>query len=211
MSPVLEKTPARKPQERALRTRDVIMQAALKEFADRGYEGASIRRIASVAQVNHCSIQHHFGNKRQLWEATARYVFAQQEVLLDARAEGLQGVGEAEYLRLMLREFMLFSARCPSLNRFMLQANQNHEQMAWLVENLLKPSKHSYLSTIEKAQKAGIFVPGDPAHLHYLFIAAATSIFAFGTEFKQVTGNDPFDDEVIDRHIDLVLSVFLLP
>ncbi len=210
MSEALEKSETRKPQERALRTRNQILQAALKEFADSGYEGASIRRIAAVADVNHCSIQHHFGTKRELWEATAQYVFAEQEAWFDKRADGLQGVSEAEFIRLMFREFMLFSARCPSLNRFMLQANQSDERMQWLVDNLLKPSKHSYLTMIERAQQAGIFVAGDPAHLHYLFVASATSIFAFGTEFKQVTGNDPFDQDVVDQHISLVLSVFLL-
>lgn len=211
MSEAQEKPEARKPQQRALRTKDQILEAALKEFADSGFEGASIRRIAAVADVNHCSIQHHFGTKRELWEASARYVFAEQEAWLDKRADGLQGVSEAEFMRLMFREFMLFSAHCPSLNRFMLQANQSEERMKWLVENLLKPSKHSYLTMIERAQQAGVFVAGDPAHLHYLFVASATSIFAFGTEFEQVTGNNPFDQTIIDRHIDLVLSVFLLP
>eukprot|EP00435_Cladocopium_sp_Y103_P078178 s1_g1917.t1 len=211
MSQTSETLDSRKTQDRALRTRDLILQASLKEFADNGFEGTSIRRIAAVADVNHCSIQHHFGNKRNLWEATARYVFAEQEAWLEKRAEGLTGVSEGEFMRLMFREFMLFSANCPSLNRFMLQANQNEERMSWLVENMLKPSKLSYLTMIERAQKAGIFVSGDPSHLHYLFVAAATSIFAFGTEFKQVTGNNPFDQSVIDKHIDLVLSVFLRP
>ncbi len=199
----------RKPQQRAVQTKEAILEAALLEFADHGFEGASLRRIGEHAGINHRLIQHHFGCKEMLWKATATYVLGQLEQRLSERAKGLAGVNEIEFLRLIFREFILFSAACPALNRFMLQANYSSERMDWFIENILTASELAPLTLIARAQKAGVFIEGDPARLHYVFIGAATSIFAYGTEFKQVTGHDPYDDQIINDHIKMMESIFM--
>ena len=200
---------ARKLQARTIKTQEAILEAALQEFSDHGYEGVSLRRIGELAEVNHRLTQHHFGCKEMLWQATARYAIGKYEARLDARSAALEGVNPADHLRLMMREFILFSAECPALNRFMLQANESKERMAWLVENLLKPSKYAYLTWLKRAQEQDLLIDGDPARLHYIFVGAATSIFAFKTEFANVTGLDPFDPKIVDEHVDMVLSLFL--
>lgn len=51
-------------------TRDAILDAALALFADRGYDGASLRAIAAAAGVDPGLIRHFFGDKEGLF-ATA--------------------------------------------------------------------------------------------------------------------------------------------
>lgn len=51
-------------------TRDAILDAALVLFAERGYDGASIRSIAAAAGVDPALIRHFFGDKDTLF-ATA--------------------------------------------------------------------------------------------------------------------------------------------
>ncbi len=51
-------------------TRDAILDAALALFAERGYDGASVRAIASQAGVDPALIRHFFGDKDTLF-ATA--------------------------------------------------------------------------------------------------------------------------------------------
>ena len=50
-------------------TRRKILDAAVDEFADRGYAGARVDRIAASAGVNKRMIYHHFGNKLGVFEA----------------------------------------------------------------------------------------------------------------------------------------------
>src|SRR5215468_10856090 len=51
-------------------TRDVILDAAERHFADRGFAGVSVREIAAEAGLkNQASLYHHFRNKRALYEA----------------------------------------------------------------------------------------------------------------------------------------------
>lgn len=51
------------------RTRRKILDAAVDEFAARGYAGARVDRIAASAGINKRMIYHHFGNKLGVFEA----------------------------------------------------------------------------------------------------------------------------------------------
>lgn len=52
-----------------------ILDAAEKTFADYGFEGASLRRIVQVADVNLGTVYYHFESKVGLLEAVYRRVF----------------------------------------------------------------------------------------------------------------------------------------
>lgn len=52
-----------------LTARARIRDAALAEFAERGFSGATIRSIAEVAGVSPGLVQHHFGSKQALRRA----------------------------------------------------------------------------------------------------------------------------------------------
>lgn len=47
-------------------TRAAILASALEEFGTRGYDGASLRRIAERAGLSHPGLLHHFGSKEEL-------------------------------------------------------------------------------------------------------------------------------------------------
>ncbi|GAA1778511.1 MULTISPECIES: TetR/AcrR family transcriptional regulator [Streptomonospora] len=81
------------------RTRQRILDAATVEFAEHGYAGARVGRIATAADRNQRMLYAHFGNKAGLFEAVLEehVVRAQQAVALDA--EDLPGYAVA------LREF----------------------------------------------------------------------------------------------------------
>lgn len=51
------------------KTRETILAAALDAFAEKGFDGASIADIASLAQVPKSLLQYHFGSKEELWKA----------------------------------------------------------------------------------------------------------------------------------------------
>lgn len=51
-------------------TRDAILDAALELFAERGFDGASVRAIAARAGVDPGLIRHFFGDKESLFIAT---------------------------------------------------------------------------------------------------------------------------------------------
>lgn len=212
-APPADKRPkqrTRREQQRAIETKQAILDAALHEFARKGFDGASTREIAERASVNHRLIGHHFGNKELLWKATARDIFGRYVHRQRERYKGLDGVDQPVLLRLMLREFILFSAKVPQLHRFMVQANDGgEERLEWLIKNHLAPGISMDLMLLKKAQQAGMLRSGDVMHLRYLFIGAATSVFTLSEEFEFMSKQNPFDDAFVEKHIEMVLSLFL--
>ncbi|WP_329563710.1 ScbR family autoregulator-binding transcription factor [Kitasatospora sp. NBC_01266] len=59
----------REPQERAVRTRAVILQAAAEVFDEFGFSGASISKIMKRAEVTQGAMYFHFGSKEELAHA----------------------------------------------------------------------------------------------------------------------------------------------
>jgi len=55
-----------------LGTRERLLQAASRLFADQGYRGASVRDICNHAGANPGAVSYHFGGKRQLYRAVLR-------------------------------------------------------------------------------------------------------------------------------------------
>ncbi len=56
-------------------TRDRIMKAAERLFAERGYDGTSIRAIVAKARVNQAAINYHFEGKDGLYREVLRSAF----------------------------------------------------------------------------------------------------------------------------------------
>jgi len=63
-------------------TRQRLIQAATRLFADAGYRGASVRDICNLAGANPGAISYHFGGKRQLYRSVLRQA-----------AEGMAAIG----------------------------------------------------------------------------------------------------------------------
>lgn len=57
-----------------LTARARIRDAALREFGEKGYDGATIRGIADRAGVSSGLLRHHFGSKHELREACDEYL-----------------------------------------------------------------------------------------------------------------------------------------
>jgi AcrR family transcriptional regulator len=80
-------------------TKDRILNAAERLFAEQGFRGAGIRAITQMAGVNAAAVNYHFGSKEQLLEAVIerRIVPINEErmalleaVLLEAERQGIK-------------------------------------------------------------------------------------------------------------------------
>ena len=74
---------------------DRILAAAAAEFAERGFAGARVDRIARRARVNKAMLYYHFGSKQALYRTLLRQTFAEAAGRLGAVASG-PGTGPAK-------------------------------------------------------------------------------------------------------------------
>jgi AcrR family transcriptional regulator len=91
-------------------TRERIMKAAARLFADRGYDGTSIRAIVAKARVNQAAINYHFDGKDGLYREVLREAFrALTEQQLEHAAETKSMSREealAEFIKRQLHPLM---------------------------------------------------------------------------------------------------------
>jgi AcrR family transcriptional regulator len=74
-------------------TRQAILDAARATFADLGYTGASMRKIANAAGVDPALVHHYFGTKENLFLATVEVPVDLPDLLQSIAAQGADGLG----------------------------------------------------------------------------------------------------------------------
>lgn len=75
-------------------TREAILSASRAAFAERGYDAASIRQIATGAGVDPALVHHYFGTKEQLFLEAVQAPIDPRELIPQMLAGGVEGVGE---------------------------------------------------------------------------------------------------------------------
>jgi AcrR family transcriptional regulator len=196
-------------QQRTIDTRTRIVDAAIEQFADVGYDGVSTRAVARTAGVQHALVTYHFGSKEGLWKAAIDTLLSDYRVKFDERIHGLRGVDDVIKLRLVQEDFIRFSAESPNFHRIMGHiARTPSAHLTAFIQDSLKETFDVRAQLIRSAQASGKYVAGDPYHLQYLFIGAVTRIFMLGVEFEQISGRSVSDPAFIEDHVKLCLSLF---
>ena len=100
-------------------TRERILKAALKLFADHGYEGASVRAIVAKAKANQAAVNYHFAGKEGLYRAILAIAF--EALTHDARldAELLKSLPREEALERFVRRQLAPLAERDELGRYL--------------------------------------------------------------------------------------------
>lgn len=105
--------------ERSEATRAALIDAARPLFAERGYAGVGAEEIVRAAGLTRGALYHHFGGKRDLFEA----VYERLEAELAQRiAEGALGGGATDPLAAMRAGAEMFLRACtePDVQRIVL-------------------------------------------------------------------------------------------
>lgn len=208
-TPAAGKVRRRSVQQRTIDTRGKIIDAAAREFALHGFEGASTRVIAQNAGVQHTLVTYHFQSKEGLWQETLDKLTEAQKSALEKRLKELRGVDSSTALYLYLKDFVHFSAEKPEYAWIMSHvASHPNSQLDWLYEHRLRDGFQRMEGLISEAQRAGKFIPGEPRYLYYLLIGMVTRIFMLSTEVEKVLGTSPFTPDFIDYHAKVCLSFF---
>jgi AcrR family transcriptional regulator len=88
------KTPRTGRRPGASATREEILKAAGRLFAERGYQGATIRAIAAEAGVDAALVVHFFGNKATLLSEAVEWPFDPEVEMPKLLVDGKHHVGE---------------------------------------------------------------------------------------------------------------------
>jgi TetR/AcrR family transcriptional regulator len=192
-------------QQRSLETRASILNAAIAEFAERGFEGASIRAIADRLGLQHPLITYHYRSKDILWRAAAEHAFAQIRAGWDSSAPENSDLSPLARLREEYATLFRYTVAFPEFHRFMRQETlTNNPRLKWVAEAVLAPLLGRLIPQIVAAQKQGLLPKVDPILFHYMMVSLTATLSGFGPEMQITSGLSAEDAKVTEAYWRLV-------
>lgn len=184
------------------------MKAALSEFADKGFEAASIRSIAERTGLQHPLITYHYPTKDALWRAAAEYAFEQIREKWDRSGPALLDAAPIDHLRAEYRTVFYYTAAFPEFHRFMRQeAMYDNPRLRWVAETVLAPLIDRLLPQIRAAQRHGDLPAIEPIVFHYMMISLTAMLAGFGPEMRITSRARPQAPIIVDSYWSLVESM----
>jgi TetR/AcrR family transcriptional regulator len=200
-----ERPRKRAEQQRAIETRASILNAAIAEFAERGFEGASIRAIADRLGLQHPLITYHYRSKDILWRAAAEHAFAQIRTEWDISAARDSDPSPLARLRQEYTTLFRYTVAFPEFHRFMRQeALTNNPRLKWVAQTVLAPLLERLLPQIVEAQTRGLLPVVDPILFHYMMVSLSATLSEFGPEMRLTSGLSSEDPKVVAAYWRLV-------
>ena len=171
-----------------------IVQAAIDEFAYRGFKGASMDAIAARTHTTRALINYYFGSKEQLYLAVLERVYAEireAETLLDLEhlepREAIRGIVEFTYDYYLSHQYFVRIVVAEN------QAKGRHFRKSRAMRTLNRPIIERLARVIERGQAQGLFRRDvDPVEIHKSIAALGmfnvTNQYTFGSIFQRDMG-----------------------
>ncbi len=185
-------------------TRDLILDAAERHFAERGFAGVSVREIAAEAGLkNQASLYHHFRNKRALYEAVLARGLEPILTLVAQSDVALAPSSLSRFNDQFIDGVLAYLADHPHLPRLIQRAGLDDSRyLKSSVSKLLRPlytaGVHVLAGTSREWPEAEI--PHLAAGLYHLIFG----YFANATLLESVLDEDPRSPQAIARQREFV-------
>lgn len=151
------------------RTKETILTTAGRHFADHGFDGARMDRIARDAKVNKATIYYNIGNKEDLYAAVLNHTFEKGfgslKTLLDSDLSATQKL-EA-YIRHMANALR----NNPILGKILMreQLSQGSHLPESFAQNIVQ-MLDCLTEILDQGEQEDIFEPADTVTIHFMIL-----------------------------------------
>lgn len=155
-------------------TKELILDAALELFSQRGYDGVGLREIAARVGIRESALYKHFAGKQELFDALVERMYDEYNIVAgnlnaDSEAEGMidkyTTISESELLQISYGFFLYFAKdeRAAKFRKILTMEQYRNERIGSLYKALYFENVLTYHSIIFKGLiEAGIMIDADP-------------------------------------------------
>jgi AcrR family transcriptional regulator len=190
--------------------REALLKAALQAFSRQGYEGVSLRSLASQASVDMALVARIFGSKAALWRAVIGQLAARQVDHLQA----IKGIAETsaddprEAMQRFIKLFAQISFEMPEFPAFLLQeASCGGARLDTIVQQLVAPFKAQCQPIILAAAQANVIRVCDAALFFGMLVSAISLPMVSPDTFS---GRTQLDDDLKDAIAQQAIAMFVM-
>ena len=171
-----------------------IVEAAIDEFAARGFKGASMDAIAARTHTTRALINYYFGSKEKLYIAVLEQVYAE---IREAEAQlDLDHLPPADAVRRIVESTYNYYLEHEGFVRLVVAENQargRHLRKSKAMRTLNRPIIERLARVIARGQAEGLFrQDADPVEVHKSIAALGmfnvTNQYTFGSIFQRDMG-----------------------
>jgi AcrR family transcriptional regulator len=188
-----------------------IMETAEVLFAEKGFNGTSVRDIAEKAHVNLAMISYYFGSKDKLLESLFDYRGEHIKLKLESMVED-KTLGSFEKLDMLIDHYIekIMNQQC--FSRIMVREQVvNHTGItAELITQMKKRNQEIISKLIHQGQKKGEFKRNiDIPLMMATLVGTAGHLIATQPYYREINNLQSMSDEEFQKHIKKKLSQHL--
>ena len=186
-----------------------LLQAALEAFAEKGYEGTSVRELSRRLGVSHALLTARFGSKEGLWFAAMEHALVRVEHTWREVADS-PGLDDLEALRRGIVRQVIFSAAHPQVLRIMSHEGAiDSPRVRYVVDRFVNPLRPGVESLLARLVADGRIRPVPYVTLHYLLTAGGGALFANPVEAALLGASEHPGAEDIRAHAEAVADLLI--
>lgn len=188
-----------------------IMETAETLFAEKGFNGTSVRDIAEKANVNLAMISYYFGSKDKLLEALFSYRGEYLKITLENMIEDKEG-NSLDKMNTLIDHYIDKVMKQQCFSRIMVREQVlNHTGFtAKLIFEMKKRNQELISRLIHDGQKKGEFKKNiDIPLMMATLIGTANTLVATQHYYREINNLQSLSEEEFQKHIKKKLSQHL--
>lgn len=191
-------------------TRDVLLKAARKEFAMKGFGGARIDEIARSAGINKQALYYHFGNKEELFRVALESGYRQFRGR--DREFDVHAASPEESLKSLIELTFHDLHQSPELIAMIME--ENRHQGMHLNREHIRAINEPLISTISvlltRGEQDGTFVRGiDPVQFYVSMLSLVMFYFSNVHTLSAVLNRDLESEECMRDRLNHITDLLL--
>lgn len=195
------------------RKRDAIVQAAIGEFREHGFNGTSMDRVAAAAEVSKRTVYNHFPSKEELFEAILMLMWERSQSLDEQPYDAQQPLRE-QLLALMGRKMVLLNdASFIDLSRVAMADMMHTPERARAIATKLSAKEEGLPRWLRAAQQDARLRPTMEVPYAAQQLQGMVKAFAFWPQLAmgQPPLSPPQQAQVLGDAVDMFLGFYTQP
>jgi AcrR family transcriptional regulator len=188
-------------------TREQILGAAGRLFAEHGYEGTSLNDIAEAVGIRRSSLLHHFASKDALYREVFENTISDWFTRIDSAVDKPRG-GFEQMDRVIDAGFQFFVANPDFVRMVRREALEAKSEFATEFASVMRPQVELVCGFFQREMDEGNFRQHDPLQLILTGYGLIVTYFSDLPFLEALTGTDPLGDAAVQARLDHVKAFF---